>query len=76
MHQSFVATAPTGPGNSGASIFLDAKPRQMPCAVGPFLWLKPLSNDLLKSQQVNLKILLDVQMWNQKLGSYPALRGG
>ena len=72
IHQSFVITAATGPGNSGYFNFPWCKAPVNALHCGDIFVVKTHPKALLKSWQVNGKIL---QIWNQKPGRYLALRG-
>ena len=76
MHQSFVTTtAPTVPGNSGDFDFSPCKALVYAQHCRDIFMVKVLPKDLLKSRQVNVKLLRPVWAWNQKTHSSTALRG-
>ena len=55
MQQSFVSTAPSGPGNSGAFTFRFSKPCLKPCTLGPPSGFREFTKILSKEQRRNNK---------------------
>ena len=71
MHQSFVTMTPMGPGNSMDTDFSLCKARVYARHCGDNLMVKAL----LKSQQLNVKLVQPVWTWNQKPCYTMALQG-
>ena len=66
MHQSFVTTAPTGPGNSEDFNFARCKVPVNALHCGAIFVVKPQQKAPLKFQQVNVIIISGVESCNQK----------
>ena len=74
IHQSLVIMVPMGPGNGGDFYFSLCKARVYAGDCRDIFIVKVLPKALLKSRQVNVKLLRPVWAWNQKPCSSTALR--